>query len=100
MEGYIDPDPADHARTIALAASARITSAPAAHCFFLRLGPLISVDQSERAAVWFTTVSRQNLDRRFHLHDVSRAVPDDQHPNERTAKTVGENQCPARVVPR
>ena len=100
MEGYIDPDPADHARTIALAASARSTSTPAAHCFFLRLGPFISADQSGWAAVWFTTVSRQDMDRRFCLHDVSGAMPDDQHPNERTAKTVGKNGCAPRVVQR
>src|ERR1700751_3321971 len=100
MEGYIDPDPTDHARPVAFAASARSTSAPAAHFLFLRLGPFISADQSGRPALWFSAVSRQNLDRRFCLHDVSGAVPHDQQPNERTAKTVRKNGCAPRVVHR
>src|SRR5207249_10666250 len=81
-----------------MAASASSERAPAAHCFFLRHGAVFSVRESERTTVWFSPVSRQNLDRRFYLHNVPGAVSDDQQPDERTAKAVGKNCRASRLV--
>src|SRR5205823_13842332 len=82
----------------AVFASHRSGRAPATDCLVLLHGPIFSVRQSEQTIVWLRTISRQNLDRRFHLHDVPGSLSDDQHPDERVTKTAGENRCASSLV--
>src|SRR5207245_11683769 len=43
------------------------------------------------SAFRLSPVERDNMDCGFSFHDLSRAMPDDQHADERVAKTVGKN---------
>ncbi len=59
---------------------------------------LRNVEVAALRAVWFSAISRQDLDRRFHLHDLSGAVPDDQQPNERAATALGKNRRASGLI--
>src|ERR1700756_2096064 len=83
-----------------MAASTGSERPPAAHSFLLRNSAFFSAHQSKWAAIWWSAISRQDLDRRFRLHNMPRAVPYDQQPNERIAKAVGENRCASGLVQR
>src|ERR1051326_4004685 len=92
LESVADSHPCCNAGTITMAAEYRSERAPATHCFLLRDSAFFSAHQSERTTIRFTAVSRQDLDRRFRLHNVPRPVPDDQQSDERIAKAIGEDR--------
>ncbi len=85
VEGDPDSDPARDGGPALLAAASpgQSTLEPAAA--FLGHRSEIRSRESGRPAVWLGTISRQNLDRGFHLHYVPRPVPDHQHAHERAA---------------
>ena len=68
--------------TVAVAASHRSERTQAAGRFVVWHGAILSAGQSEWAALWFRAVGWENLDRRFHLHNLPRALSDDQQPDE------------------
>src|SRR5204862_6878175 len=78
MEDHAHPDSVCYTRAVTVAASHRSERAQAAGCFVVWHGAILSAGESEWAVIWFRAVGRKNLDRRFHLHNLPRALSNDQ----------------------
>ena len=82
MEDHAHPDSFCYTRVVAVAALRRSERTQATRRFIVWRGAIFSAGQSEWAALWFRAVGWENLDRRFHLHNLPWTLSNDQQPDE------------------
>jgi len=78
VEDDTHPASVDHAGASFVAASDGSERAQATDRFVVWRGAVFSAGESKRTAVRFCAAGRQNLDRRFHLHNLPGTLSDDQ----------------------
>src|SRR4029077_16907928 len=82
VEDHAHPDSVCYTRTIAVVASHRSECTQAAGRFVVWDGAILSAGESEWPGLWFRAVGWEDLDRRFHLHNLPGTLSNDQQPDE------------------
>ena len=82
VEDHAHPDSVCYTGIVTVAASRRSGRAKATGRFVVWHSAIFSADQSEWSVLWLCAVVRENLDRRFRLHNLPRTLSDDQQPDE------------------